>query len=56
MANQVYYDRKSAFQPQANLHGEEKQIPNAEQQLEMKSDKQMKHIALYALLAYFIFC
>lgn len=56
MASHVYYDRKSSLNPQASVHGGQKQIPNAEQQLTQKSEKQIKHIALYALVAYFLFC
>ena len=56
MASQVYYDRKSGLNPQASTHIGRKQLPNAEQQLTQKTQKQMKHLAIYALVAYFLFC
>jgi hypothetical protein len=55
MAEQVF--RTRGYGGRSHIYKpDEKQIPDAKEQLSQKSDKQMKHVALYALIAYFLFC
>ena len=55
MARDVFYDRKTGLNPRVTID-KKSQIPNAEEQLTQKSNKEMHNIALYALVAYFLFC